>query len=64
MDSLITTYQNAFIQGRQITDNILLVQEFFEFLKRKKKRKKGKWGVAALKLNVNKDFDRFGRIFL
>jgi hypothetical protein len=40
MDSLITTYQNAFIQGRQITDNILLVQEFFEFLKRKKKKKK------------------------
>jgi hypothetical protein len=24
MDSLVTPYQNAFIQGRQITDNIIL----------------------------------------
>jgi hypothetical protein len=37
MDSLITPYQNAFIQGKLITDNIILAQEFFEHLKKKKR---------------------------
>ena len=62
MDSLITPYQNAFIQGRQITDNILLAQEFFEFLKRKEK--KGKWGFVALKLDMNKAYDSISWNFL
>lgn len=39
MDSLITPYQNAFIKGRQITDNIIIAQEIFEFLNKKKKGK-------------------------
>ena len=54
MDSLITPFQNAFIQGRQITDNIILAHEFFEYLK---KKGKGKWGFAALKLDMNKAYD-------
>jgi hypothetical protein len=61
MDSLITPYQNAFVQGRQITDNIILAQEVFEFLK---KKKKGKWGYAALKLDMNKAYDRIRWDFL
>ena len=55
MDGLITPFQNAFIQGRLITDNIILAQEIFEFLKRKHK---GKWGFGALKLDMNKAYDR------
>ena len=55
MDNLITPFQNAFIQGRQITDNIILAQEIFEFLK---KKQKGKWGFRALKLDMNKAYDR------
>jgi hypothetical protein len=35
MDSIITPYQNAFIQGRQIIDNIIIAQQIFEFLKKK-----------------------------
>jgi hypothetical protein len=55
MDILITPFQNAFIQGRQITDNIILAQEVFEFLK---KKHRGKWGFCALKLDMNKAYDR------
>ena len=41
MDNLITPFQNAFIQGRQITDNIILAHEVFEYLKKKKIWKMG-----------------------
>ena len=61
MDTLITPFQNAFIQGRQIIDNIILAHEIFEFLKRKKK---GKWGFGALKLDMNKAYDRINWDFL
>ena len=39
MDMLITPFQNDFIQGRNITDNILLVHEIFDTLRKKKKKK-------------------------
>lgn len=40
MDKLITPYQNAFIKGRNITDNILLAHEICDTLKKKQGRKK------------------------
>ena len=61
MDSLITPFQNAFIQGRQLTDNIILAQEVFEYLK---KKHKGKWGFGAIKLDMNKAYDRLSWNFL
>ena len=42
MDILITPFQNDFIQGRNITDNILLVHEIFDTLRKKKKKTKEK----------------------
>ena len=39
MDFLITPYQNAFIRGRKIIDNIILAHEVFEYLKKKQKGK-------------------------
>ena len=39
MDRLITPFPNAFVQGRNITDNILIAHEIFDILKRKKGRK-------------------------
>jgi hypothetical protein len=61
MDSLVTPYQNAFIQRRQITDNIILAHEVVEYLK---KKKRGKWGFGALKLDMNKAYNRISWPFL
>ena len=45
--------ENAFVQGRNITDNILLAHEIFDIL-RKKGRKKGS---GALKIDMCKAYD-------
>ena len=61
MDMLITPFQNDFIQGRNITDNILLVHEIFDTLRKKNGRKKG-YGV--LKIDMSKTYDRVNWNFL
>ena len=61
MDMLITPYQNAFIQGRNITNNILLAHEIFDTLRKKKGRKKG---YGALKIDMCKGYDRVNWNFL
>ena len=61
MDMLITPYQNAFIQGRNITNNILLAYEIFDTLRKKKGRKKG---YGALKIDMCKAYDRVNWNFL
>ena len=48
---LITPYQNAFIQGRNIIDNILLAHEIFDILWKKKNQKKG---YGALKIDIDR----------
>ena len=58
---LITPYQNAFIQGRNITNNILLAHEIFDTLRKKKGRKKG---YGALKIDMCKAYDRVNWNFL
>lgn len=55
MDQLITPYQNAFIKGRIITDNILLAHEIYDTLKKKKGKKKG---YGSLKIDMSKAYDR------
>ncbi|OMO94917.1 reverse transcriptase [Corchorus capsularis] len=55
LGDIITEVQSAFVEGRQIHDNIVVAQEAFHFLKVKKK---GKSGAVALKVDMNKAYDR------
>ena len=51
MDQLVTPYQNAFIKGRNISDNILMAHEIFGILSKKKGRK---YGYGVLKMDMSK----------
>lgn len=55
MDSLVTPFQNAFIRGRNISDNILIAHEIFDMLRKMRKRKKF---YGALKIDMAKAYDR------
>ena len=58
---MITPYQNAFIQGRNIFDNILLTHEIMDTLKKKKGKK---FSFGALKIDMSKAYDKVNWNFL
>ena len=55
MDSLISLFQNAFIKGRSISDNILIAHVIMNILRKKKGRKNS---FGALKIDMKKAYDR------
>lgn len=55
MDGIISEQQSAFVLGRQIQDNIMVAHEVFHFLKHKKG---GLKSSVAIKLDLNKAYDR------
>lgn len=61
MDKLVSPFQNVFIQGRSIIDNILLAHEIFDSFRKKKGTKKG---YGALKIDMCKAYDRVNWNFL
>ena len=55
MDTFITPFQNAFIQGRNISDNILLAHEIMDGLRKKRGKK---YSFGALKIDMSKTYDK------
>jgi len=51
---LVAPTQSNFVRGRQITDNILIVQEMLHTMK----RKQGNKGYMAVKIDLEKAYDR------
>ncbi|XXG40677.1 hypothetical protein AAC387_Pa01g1335 [Persea americana] len=59
--TVVSEFQSAFVPARAITDNILISTKIIHFLKRKRK---GKSGVATLKIDMSKAYDRIEWDFL
>lgn len=61
LSGLVDKTQSAFVEGRAIQDNVLVV---FELLHAMKNRRSGKVGDVALKIDISKAYDKVDWGFL
>ena len=54
LDTIVSPYQVAFIPGRRGVDNAIIVQELIHTIKRAKR----KYGVMAIKIDLEKAYDK------
>ena len=60
LNRLVSLVQTAFVPSRRGTDNVLIAQELFRALD----KKKGKMGFMVVKLNLKKAYDRLEWSFI
>ncbi|XP_019200262.1 PREDICTED: uncharacterized protein LOC109193892 [Ipomoea nil] len=58
--SLVGPFQSSFVPGRQIMDNVILFQEVLHSMR----LKKGKTGLMAIKIDLEKAYDRLNWDFI
>ncbi|XP_021714867.1 uncharacterized protein LOC110682830 [Chenopodium quinoa] len=61
LPSLVADFQNAFVPGRLLSDNALIAHEVISFMNKSKAKKRF---YAAIKLDMNKAYDRVNWEFL
>lgn len=61
LPAVISENQSTFIRSRGITDNILIAFEMIHYMSRKKR---GRVGEVALKLDISKAYDRVNWSYL
>lgn len=61
LPTVIAEQQSAFVEGRMLTDNALIAFEVNHYIRR---RTQGRYGIAGLKLDVSKAYDRLEWSFL
>lgn len=54
LDKLISPLQSAFVPGRRSVDNVIVVQELIHSIS----NKKGKVGFVAVKVDLEKTYDK------
>jgi len=60
LPDIVGPYQSSFVQGRQISDNILVFQEIMHTMR----KQKGSTGYMAIKLDFEKAYDRLSWDFI
>lgn len=61
LGSIISDKQSAFLEGKLLTDNALIAFEINHYMKRKTQ---GKEGLAGLKIDISKAYDRLEWVFI